>query len=207
MKDINERRTQRFQFLLKAYEITGGNELHFINGHAIGEELGFGGQDAQLVMQYLVGEGRIEYRTIGGGISITHFGVLEVEKALSDPDRPTEYFPAVVNIVNVEHMTSSQIQQGTAQNSQSLNVTPDEVGQMGSFILAVIQKLDDLHLEEDRLAEIRAEIATIEAQLASSRPKRGIIVESGRTIRSVLEGGIGSLAAAGLLQLLPQILR
>src|SRR5437660_65209 len=52
----------------------------------------------------------------------------------------------------------------------------------------------------------RDETANIEAQIDSSRPKHGILTESLRSLRTVLEGAAGSLVASGLLPQLSQVI-
>jgi len=48
-------------------------------------------------------------------LGITHNGIKENENAIRHPDEQTKYFPTV-NIIYVEHMEGSQIQQGTIQS-------------------------------------------------------------------------------------------
>jgi hypothetical protein len=63
----------------------------------------------------------------GGGIGMTHQGVLEMEQAQAAPEKPTEHFPPI-NFIHIEHMTQSQIQQGTIGSVQQMAqiVTPGE---------------------------------------------------------------------------------
>lgn len=87
-----EIKRKRFQFLKSLYEITGGNLFASVNMWELGQELGFTRSDTDLIVQYLVGEGLVKYFTLGGGIVITHWGVVQVEEALTQPDKPTQYF-------------------------------------------------------------------------------------------------------------------
>jgi DNA-binding transcriptional MerR regulator len=64
----------------------------------------------------------------------------------------------------------------------------------------------DLELPEAEGQELAAEIATVKAQIDSPKPKKQIIRESLHTIRSILEGISGNLAAAPLLELIKHIL-
>jgi hypothetical protein len=50
-------------------------------------------------------------------------------------------------------------------------------------------------LNEEEKAEIQAEIATVNAQLESPKPKKLTITQGLQTIRSILEGCAGSFPA------------
>ena len=56
-----------------------------------------------------------------------------------------------------------------------------------------------LGLAGDDEAVVQSDIATIETQLSSPRPKMEIIKESLRSIRNIAEGAVGSLAASGII--------
>ena len=45
----------------------------------------------------------------------------------------------------------------------------------------------------------QSDIATIETQLSSPRPKVEIIKESLRSVRNIVEGAVGSMAASGII--------
>jgi len=55
-------------------------------------------------------------------------------------------------------------------------------------------------------ADAQAQLATIEAQLSTSRPNSTIIGESLKTFRNILEGAAGSILASELIQRIPQLL-
>jgi hypothetical protein len=88
---IRETQQKRFQFLLKLFEISQGDELFSIDTFELGDQLGFVRDETNRIDDYLVGEDLVE-RVAGTKISITHRGIVEVEKALSKPDEPTTYF-------------------------------------------------------------------------------------------------------------------
>jgi len=117
MNAIEEMKKKRFQFLHRLYELTGGNEFKWFNMFQIGKELGFEDDVTLNIAQYLEGEGLVEFRALGDKIGITHEGIQQVEEALSNPDKPTCFFPAV-NIISVGQMNSSQIQQSSPKATQ-----------------------------------------------------------------------------------------
>ena len=111
----------------------------------------------------------------------------------------------VVNIANIKHMESSQIQQGTIDSTQQGTFEITNQKQLLEFIELLKDKLPDLEISDDDKPEIEADIATIEAQMKSSRPKDGIIKESLSSIKRVLEGASGVVIANELLKYLPAL--
>lgn len=96
---------------------------------------------------------------------------------------------------------------GDVANSQVGTIGSDQnildVTKLTEFIAVLKTNLEQLGLEKDRKGEIEAEIKTLEAQAASPKPKLGIVRESLATVRNVIEGIVGNLAAAAILGHLP----
>ena len=106
---------------------------------------------------------------------------------------------------NIGSMSNSQLQQDSPYSSQNLNVNIAGV-ELGDFIKELKASLNDLELEADEKAELKAEVLTLEHQLASPKPKDIIISESLKSTRSILEGITSSVLAAGLLSQLASIM-
>lgn len=204
MDKLIETKANRFKFLKTLYEVTQGDEYKFVSMWDIGEELGFSRNDVELISQYLAGEDLIKFMTLGGGISITHWGVVQVEEALEKPDKPTDYFPPT-NIINIQNMIGSQIQQGNSESVQTVNNNLTDIKLITDFIEDIQSKLENLGLSNDDKSELVSEITTIKAQMSSVRPKFSIIKESAKTIRNILEGIAGSIIATELLSKLSSI--
>lgn len=200
MPTIDELRKKRFQFLELLYHKSGGSQLKHLEMWDLGNEVAFSREETQTICEYLDGEGLLKHVTVGGGIAITHHGVREIEEALSHPERPTHYFPAV-NVIHIHHMEQSQIQQGTVGSTQSGSFAFDS-GAVASFMVELKTSLPQLSLDSSARSELDAEVKTVEAQLGSSRPKGAILKESLASIRRVLESVSGGLIVQKLLQLL-----
>lgn len=201
--NIEELRKKRFQYLNLLYGKTGGDKFNLVNMWDLGNELGFSKEETKTITQYLKGEGLMEYATIGGGIGITHYGVKEVEDARSHPEQPTHYFPPV-NIINIHHMEGSQIQQGTISSTQTGSFLIKNKNDIVEFVKLLKEKLPEFNLNSEDKSAIKADIATLESQVASSRPKPGILKECLTSIQRVLEGAGGTIISQ---QLLPYILQ
>jgi hypothetical protein len=203
MDILTKKKTDRFRFLNRLYERTEGNYHALEDMFEVGNDVGLTRDDADGVMQYLSGEGLASYRTLGGGVAITHSGLLEVERALSEPKIPTQYFPPVVNILNVQSMVGSQIQQGShgSTQTQTQSISQSELAAIQAITTALQSGLDSLALGANARAEATAEIQTLNAQIQSSKPKASIIRESLKTLRSLVEGVASNAVADKILPL------
>lgn len=99
---------------------------------------------------------------------------------------------------NIGAMHNSQLQQDSPHATQSLQVSLDS-SQLNSFLTSLKNQIDDLKLDYQRVAELGAEITTIETQLSSPKPKRSIVVECLNSVRAILENAAGNLVATGLI--------
>jgi hypothetical protein len=108
---------KRFEYLLLLYKTTQGSYDTLVHTWELGSEVGLTRDETGRIVDYLRREGLIRTLTFDK-VAITHQGVVQIEHALSQPDKPTDYFPPV-NIVQVQQMVNSQIQQGTYQSTQT----------------------------------------------------------------------------------------
>lgn len=201
MVSIEEMKNKRFQFLNKLYEISEGNQDRIMYMQVIGEELNFDKDLTRKIAQYLKGEGLIQFMSIGGGLSITHYGVVQIEKALSNPDTSTQYFPPVFNTISIGNMVNSQIQQAS-NDSQQMMITIDEqkVEKLKIVIEELRNSIDELELGREGKKDLEADISTLEAQIESSNPKKIIVDECLKSIRNILASATGGLLASSLVE-------
>jgi len=141
---------------------------------------------------------------VGGGLSITHWGVKEVEQAISKPDESTEHFPPV-NIINIENMNNSQIQQGTVSSTQTQVIEQSKIPEIQKILQKISDSLEQLELQGTNKEDLKIEIETINAQLKSSTPKKSIISECLRTITRILSNAASSALVSELTQALSSI--
>ena len=109
-------------------------------------------------------------------------------------------------VFNIGSMSHSQIQGGTSQSTQTLQHSEIDLDAMRSLVDELHSSLSNLNLPPDEHEEIRHEVATLEAQLGSPKPKSAIIRESCRSIRNILEGASASALATGILTRLGTLL-
>lgn len=206
IEEVEERKKQRFHFLLRCYEVAAGNEGKVLHTLEIGEDLGLETDVARLIVRHLQGEGLIKVYDAGGYIiSITHPGIVQIEAALLEPNQPTLYFPPVVNIITAERIVHSQIQQASRAASQ-VALAENKYEQLGELIESLKESIEQLSLGHQDKTDLQAEIQTIEAQMSKSKPGRTIVTDSLRSIKGILEKVGASLVAQALLQRVQDLL-
>jgi len=196
--DIEETKKKRFQFLHRLYELADGDEHSFFDPSQIGQEIGFDEELTYKIVQYLEGEGLVRTVDLGGDIVISHFGVREIEEALTNPDSPTPHFPPV-NVISIGQMINSQIQQASPEATQLVIIGEDKYEELKKIIQALKESLDQLGLEQLKKSDLVAQIQTMEAQMSSSKPNAGIISWCLSTIQRILEGVAANAIASVIL--------
>ena len=77
---------------------------------------------------------------------------MQVEKAVSEPDKPTDYFPAV-NVISIGSMINSSIQQAGHGSHQATRLS-------GPTIQATLTFLNELNTSIDQLALTQAKLGS-----------------------------------------------
>jgi len=203
MDTIEETRKKRFQFLYRLYELTGGDESKPFSMFEIGKELGFDEDSTVKIEQYLSGEELINPRpgcgTRDREIGISHRGVREIEEAFGNPGRPTQYFPAVINITSIGTMTDSQLQIDSPGATQVATFNENRYGELKEVIQSLKELIDQPDISQQQKSELQVDIQAIEAQMSSPKPKAAIITECIGSIERILEGVTSSALASSLL--------
>jgi len=186
---------------------TQGDRFNFTSLDAIAPAIGVSKEEAGSIAQYLVDQGLIEWAAFGGIIAITHLGIREMEQAEREPEIPTRYLPPF-NVIHIEHMTNSMVQQGTNQSVQYLSqpVLAAETSDLAGFLRGVRLRKADLGLAAEAEADLDAQLATLDAQMKSPRPKRVVLTAAGGVLVEILKSA-SSAAAGELVKQLPAILR
>jgi hypothetical protein len=96
--NLDQRRTQRFQFLRALYEMSRGSERVLLYVEEVGDAVGLGVIEALDAAQYL-SEKRLIRVVMRNIISISHAGIDELETALEQPEQATTHFPPARSIV------------------------------------------------------------------------------------------------------------
>lgn len=165
MDMLQKKKTDRFLFLKNLYDRTNGNRLKYVNMFEIGKDLKLDNKELESIVWYLNDEGLLRIVAMGEVIEITHAGIVEIEEAISDRTKPTRHFPPDSNIIVIEHMESSQIQQGTNQSVQELTVFSGNVEGLNKLLEELELNLSKLSLPNEGFAELTAEINTLKGSI------------------------------------------
>lgn len=102
MDEIIQRQQERFRFLRYVYEKCEGTAHRQVGFEEIAQALNLSEVEVKAVFMYLMNEG-LAHGTRGSA-GLTHKGVKEVERALTEPFKLTKQLPTnVINIGNVSH--------------------------------------------------------------------------------------------------------
>jgi hypothetical protein len=99
--------------------------------------------------------------------------------------------------IRVGSMANSAIQQDTSRSTQTNNVSVEQSVIATEIITDLIGLLDHLALTEGQRQTLKADAAAVEAQLKLAQPKRAVISECFKSIKSTLESVAGKAIAAG----------
>tara|TARA_R110000850_G_scaffold63264_3_gene143134 strand:- start:406 stop:993 length:588 start_codon:yes stop_codon:yes gene_type:complete len=190
--------------LKKLYEESKGSESYILKMWDIGHSLGFDKSSISDIVQYLRGEQLVESRTLGGGISITHYGIQEIEESLENPNDPTEHF-LPFNIINIGTMNNSSIQQGNVGSTQNNYFPTENLGDL-KVLISRIEELTSLIQDKDLLSEIESENNTLKLQVNSPKPKSGIIRESLKSLKNIFTKVVTDSTTTGLVELINSLM-
>jgi hypothetical protein len=134
--------------------------------YEIGESLGLDRKLSLRTAEELIGTGLVEIKTLSGGIGITADGVAEAQ----------------------ELGASLQENVGSNISLKDVPVLDESVHQAVEQLVTTLKgQTNKFSLNFDSLAELMADLKTIDAQLASPNPKTAIIRECFRSIVGVLK--------------------
>ena len=203
---INDKKKERFLFLQKMYDTTDGNSGYIVDMWEVGLELGFDREKTRNLVAYLRDEGLLESKTLGGGISIAHAGIIEIEYSLTNPDSSTDHF-LPINVIHIENMNNSAIQQGSNYSTLNINFNADKAEELKQIIDDIEDIKEQLTLDRLVFEELVSEIDTLKSQVKSPKPKNIIVSESLKTIRGILEGVAGNAATPLIITMIDNIMK
>lgn len=104
-------------------------------------------------------------------------------------------------------ISDSQVQQNSPAAIQNVNLSTFNPDELSSLLKTLKDSLDQITLDDDNKSEMQSNIATLEVQIASPKPKAAIIRETLYSIRNILEGAAGSGVAAGIIEWIARLLQ
>ncbi|CAN7676859.1 hypothetical protein LJR029_003292 [Caballeronia sp. LjRoot29] len=123
----------------------------------------------------------------------------EEKRRMPEPPTPAPVAYYAQNQTVIHSMQQSQVQQATTDSTQTFVQAPPDLVAVSALMARLREQLDALNMPAEARGEVEADIATIEAQAKSPRPRFAIIRETMYSMRSVIEQAAGSVVGAGLL--------
>lgn len=198
MEEIKRQQALRFAYLKRVYELSDGNSFQAVETATVRNELGLSNDEGLKVEMYLAEEHLIAFRGMGAlNVNITHWGIKEVEAALTKPDEATSHF-LPVNVIYANTISNSPIQQGNVASSQTITII-DHRQELAEFLDRLRRELPQVELDARKQQIVESNAAAVESQLDSPEPNDSIVRAGLSSIRSVLEEASGNVVAAGLL--------
>ncbi len=165
------------QFLLQLFKASNGDVSTKVSMYDIGETLGMDRNRANFITTELVGFDFVEIRTLSGGIGITDLGIDAARNLGAEGGQQEKSL----------RLGSGPVLEETGKNACETMVT------------TIKSRATRLGLDYDAMAELMADLKTIDAQLTSPKPKTGIIRESFRSVQAILKT-TGDNEIAGKIQ-------
>lgn len=103
-------------------------------------------------------------------------------------------------------VSGSQIQIGSNGSNQTQTQTGGDTAALSALIDVLREVIQQGHLEAEAREELQAELATLQAQAASPKPKWAIIKATAGSIKAVLENAAGGVLSAKALPYLTALL-
>ena len=167
-------------YLQQLYDHTAGDSSVQVSMYEIGEALNLDRDASSEVAQTLIGLDLVVIKTLSGGIGISSEGIAAIEDAGGGAGGMSD--------------TASRL-----SNERVLN--PADVEVIEQIVTFLKKETGGLGLNFDRLAELVADLRTLDAQLASSQPKTEIVRSCFKSIEAVMSA-IGNKEASERLRAL-----
>jgi hypothetical protein len=151
------------QFLRELHDKLGGDTGGSVSMFDVGDALGMDRSASSRVAENLMGSELVEVRTLSGAIGITPAALEMIGNDSSGPGETAGLGPGPV-----------------ITDTGRLSLEP--------AVTELKHRLGGMRLEFDRLSELVADLNTLDAQLASPRPKTAILRACLESITDVLTG-------------------
>jgi len=199
LMDLQGKRELRTRFMRWLYDTMDGATDDIAESRLFQQTpagAGISDEDLRNALHYLEGQYLIKCHWSMGeappSVQLLHPGVVEVEQAISAPDRSTEHFVPMVSVFHVAgSIVNSQVSAASPGSQQT--GTFNNGASVREFLDAAVLLVQELNLGGEVEQDLLADIGSMERELDRPEPRQGVIREFGKSVRTVLEGAIGGL--------------
>jgi hypothetical protein len=187
---------RRWEFLKRLYELNEQVRPGYIQSAPATEvaaDIGVTNRgDVDRTLFYLKDAGLIKFMTMGPTVAITKAGIDAVERALAEPEKPTQYFGPINVLTIAGNVYGSQLQQGTRLSTQYASGRQVDWSSLKDLIPRLREAVVSLPDPQRKL--VLADLDWVEAQSDAETPRLGAVRESLEAVRSVVQRNAPALA-------------
>lgn len=209
--ELPKLKIDRFKVLEQLYKNHEENGESYISVHSdeFKQATGLNDKEIATAMSYLRGKDLLtssEGNDIG---CITEYGIDEYEAIEEQPEEASSYFPA--NIYNIIHstITDSQIQQGTSDSIQIMNISDNDLKEISSLLAEIEKKYNDgirENLQDLAKNILDDDIMFVSKELKEKKPRFEKLKEGFKALNNNIHL-VGLASAAVNEKLLPLIMK
>lgn len=108
-REVLKLQANRFRVLLAAYRFLQADTARWVDVQGLCREKTTLDGQFDIAFRYLLAEGLLKRYGSGNTAMLTHAGIKAIEAALTQPDQPTQYFPAVASIERIHNGTIAKL--------------------------------------------------------------------------------------------------
>lgn len=190
---------QRDAYLRLLFERTGGRLNQVESSRELASALGFSESVRSDVEGYLRAEGLIEFVSMGPRVSLTHKGRIYCEGHQGPTTAAPQMTPGQIVQIFGDVSDSNIGVAGGDVTQQHVGIDESTKAELGDYLALVAEFLDSAQLDEQLRAVVEANMQTLQSQMASPAPDRGILRRSVEVVQRVAESAAGSMGAHALL--------
>lgn len=195
---LAQREATRYRLFRALYDALEGQQGAFVNYKEVAEEAGIPYPEARAALDYLIGEGLIEAATLGGGVSLTHDGIVEMEDSIRRPSESTEHFePHAFAVYNQTFNGPVGAVQTGAQSVAHVSQTVHN--DVRTLIQSLRQQVGSL--PEDKQDEAREHLDELDDQVAKPNRRRATVQMLLTALGSIFVSAVGSGAGNVLTEI------
>lgn len=196
---IEENKKHRFLYLQALYGLLRGRPFKSVHEDRVQEIVGWDDETIEAASLFLKDEHLIDYTAMGPQVALTNYGIKEYERAMSQPDRSTQFFPPIINIQN---MTNSQMQIGSHGSTQTQHFSQ---GVDGESLLRLLGEIKGAALPSPAQAQLEGILGVLETTARQQRPDPGVVKSLLGSAKAIIEGAGGTLLAAKIAEFVSTI--
>jgi len=183
-EELMKKQETRYLVLNKMYALYEENSSAIHSLLDVGKELELSHREIEDVYDYLSGEGLLEIIGSAYTVKTTHYGRVEIEQSIMNPEAATDHFPIqIINTTVYGHVGAIQNAPGNVHVNQNIGFDINEVMELFNQIRREIEESLAENLKEEALELLLA----LETQAKAEKQSNSGIKTIGKALTKVLK--------------------